>query len=143
MKAVFVKQLGCLRPVDEQGEEMLSKIKMNGQVTVEVKKARNPNHHRKMFALLNTVYENTDERFPSVDALLTVVKIMVGHCDTVIDKNGNPFYCPKSINFASMDQTAFNEFYDKSLDAICKRIMPGTTREELEGEVQIKTGRAA
>lgn len=143
MKAVFIKQLGTLRPVDVHGAGILSKIKNGAQVMVEVKQSRNTAHHRKMFALLNTVYDNTDERFPSVEAVLTVVKIMVGHRDTVIDKNGNPFYCPKSINFASMGQLEFNEFYDKSLDAICQRIMPGTTRDELENEVLIKTGRAA
>ena len=142
MKAVFIKQLGTLRPVDREGEEALAKIKNGQQVMVEVKQPRNPDHHRKFFALLNTVYENT-EKFPSVDALLSVVKLMVGHCDTIISGKGEAFHHPKSINFASMGQTEFNEFYDKSLDAICERIMPGTTREELENEVLIKTGRCA
>ena len=40
-----------------------------------------------------------------------------------------------SINFASMDQAAFEDFYSRSIDVILLRFMPGTNRESLETEI--------
>ena len=50
-------------------------------------------------------------------------------------KDGNAAYVPKSISFASMDQTAFEIFYNATLDYICAKIIPGMVPEELQAEV--------
>lgn len=103
---------------------------------VEARRARNPKFHRKLFALLNLVVQNTD-RYPSVDVLLFGLKIAVGHCDILIGTDGtSKFFMPKSISFESMDQIAFDAFYDRAIDVICRCILPGTDSDALRAEVE-------
>ncbi len=134
---VMKKNLGALYPTDEQGQAALAKIRHGELIMVDWRKARNPAHHRKFFSLLKVVMDNT-ESFPSTDALLTVIKIMVGHVDVVVSKKGETFYHPKSINFASMAQAEFEKFYTAALDAICTRVIPGADRHDFESEVAMR-----
>jgi hypothetical protein len=89
-----------------------------------------------MFALLNLCVERL-EAFPTVKLALTAVKIGTGHFDTFIDKEtGKTFYTPRSISFASMDQTAFNKFFDDAIQLIATRwAPPGTTPESIRREI--------
>ena len=50
-------------------------------------------------------------------------------------KDGNVAYIPKSIAFASMDQTAFNDFWDKAVTFIVTKVIPGMNRDALETEI--------
>ena len=112
---------------------MLKGIKQGETVSVEVRQPRNVYHHRKFFALLNLVFEN-QEKYETVEQLLTIFKIGTGHYETMVMKNGLA-YIPKSISFAKMDQGEFEEFWDKCIKLITTRILPGVTKESLEREI--------
>ncbi|KKN77932.1 hypothetical protein LCGC14_0354970 [marine sediment metagenome] len=133
-KAVFQKTLGGLRPTDDDGEAIMAGIKIGALVMVEVIKARNLQHHRLFMALVQKVFEN-QERYEIKEHMLTALKVALGHCDTIIAKDGNPAYIPKSISFAKMDQTAFNAFYNRAVDIVIRHWLPGVTSEELKNEV--------
>ena len=90
-------------------------------------------HHRKFFALLNVVFEN-QEKYESVEQLLTIFKIGTGHYETMVMKDGVA-YIPKSIAFQKMDQDEFSVFWDKCIKLIVTRILPGITKEDLEREI--------
>jgi hypothetical protein len=45
--------------------------------------------------------------------------------------NGKIVYVPKSINFASMDQTEFEKFYSRCIDTAIKYFAIGETPEQV------------
>lgn len=140
-KFLAVKKLSALRPLDEAGETALGSFGDGEVVTVEVKRARNPKHHRMFWALMTIVWNNMDhERYPTVENLVAAVKISTGHRETVQLPNGTEVYIPKSISFAKMDQTEFSSFYDRVCDLLAKHFLPGVTSAELKAEVSIMIG---
>lgn len=134
MKIFLQKYQGALRPVDEMGEELLHKFADRTLVSCEIRQPRNLQHHRKFFALLNLVYEN-QERYPSVEQLLSAMKVALGHCDMLTLKDGKQVYIPKSIAFHKMDQLEFDKFWDRVVKLVCEKILPGMQREDLEREI--------
>jgi hypothetical protein len=50
-------------------------------------------------------------------------KLKSGHFDTVVSHKGEAVYIPKSINFASMGEDKFKEFFSKAID-ICLEFTP-------------------
>ena len=131
---VLERSLTGLSPVDEQGRAILARYKQGELIRVKTSRVRNSQHHRLFFALLNLVYEN-QSRYTSMEHMLTALKVALGHCDTVILKDGSPPYIPKSISFASMDQDEFNDFYDRTVKLVCMEILPGVKDEILRREV--------
>lgn len=132
---LFRKRLGSLVPGDTLAEDLMRKISQGEWVRIEVKRPRNIGYHRKLFALLNLVFEN-QSRFASVDELLDAVKVYIGHCETMVLKDGTTVKRPKSISFASMDQTGFEKFYDQVIDVVAKEIIPGIEKLALKQEVE-------
>ena len=52
--------------------------------------------------------------------VLIELKVRLGHVQSVlIRETGEIVKVPKSISFASMDQTAFDEFYERALNELC------------------------
>lgn len=131
----FRKELGRLVPADEAASAALAKIKLGADVQVEIKRPRNIKHHRKFFALMQLVYQN-QEHYASLEHLVAALKTAVGHCDLVPGKTGVLVALPKSIAFHSMDQSAFDEFYDKCIDIIAKHFLPGVDSDQLRSEVE-------
>jgi hypothetical protein len=133
--AFFHRDLGAFRPASPEAEAMLQKIKLGDVVRIKVERPRNIQHHKKFFALVGLVFRNQDH-YQSQEHLLTALKVALGHCDTVICKDGNPAYIPLSISFAKMDQTEFDAFYTRTLDLIAKHFLPGIDKEDLRNEVE-------
>lgn len=128
------KHHGALRPENAAAVAAVEKIANGATVKVSISQPRNMKHHRLFWALMRLVWEN-QEHYENVDHMVVALKVALGHCDTVITKDGGTAYIPKSISFAKMDQTAFNEFWDRCLHLICKYFLPGADREELTREV--------
>lgn len=131
----------ALVPIDQDGQEAFAKLGRTraGHLRVEVKQPRNPDHHRLFFKMLAIVQENLPdylaEVYPTVEALLTAVKIGTGYCDPFIDDRGNVVYVPRSISYEAMDQTAFRPFYNAAVDLILRRWLPGLNRRDLDEQV--------
>ena len=136
MKATFCRELNALRPVGEEAEAGLSKIPAGDVVMVEIKRPRNMGHHRKWHALLDLVFDN-QERYPNKEALSAAIKCGVGHCDVYPMANGEGMVMvPKSTAFTAMEQGDFEAFYDRAVNLIISKIIPGLTRESLLDEVE-------
>ena len=89
-----------------------AKLRVGNQYKVDARKARNPDHHRKGFALINVIFEN-QERYTTLEDMLVELKLKTGWYTEHIRTDGELIYVPKSISFADMDQTQFEEFYDR------------------------------
>ncbi len=111
-------------------------------ITVEMKRPRNPNHHRLYWALVTLVWQN-QERYPTPEDLHAALKISAGLRTQVTLPDGTIGFIPGSIAFHKMDQTQFSAFYNRICDLIAKYFLPGVTSEELKAEVQQMTGIAA
>jgi len=120
MSELWMKRgLRGLEAADDAGVEILRRLKQGEWLRVEVTKPRNVRHHRKFFALLNLVWSASGQ-WASVDDLLIELKVRLGLTkDVVIHKTGEVVKVPNSISFASMDQTTFDDFYERALRELC------------------------
>ena len=128
------KDLGCLKPGSEQAASALNKIKLGDLVLVEMKRPRNLHHHRKFWALAHEV-ANNQEHYPDAEAVVAAIKVATGHCTWVQTPKGM-VGIPKSIAFHKMDQTQFEEFYDKAVGFICETIIPGLDSNALRQRIE-------
>lgn len=145
MKIVCRKIMGALEPVDEVGRDALKKVKTGDLVTVEFKRARNIDHHRKYWALVSIIWDNQphirDEagndtlRYPTTEDLHAAIKIAAGYRTRVELPDGTLGFIPGSIAFHKMDQTEFDEFYDRVCDLVAKYFLPGVEKDALKAEV--------
>lgn len=140
---VFVKKNGALVPGDGDAALAFSKMKEGHGYLVNVARRRNVQHHRKLFALLSMVQDNTD-KWGSVETLLEDLKISTGLVEIRINAlTGLPYVVPKSIGFASMSQDEFEEWFLRAVDLICKQVLE-MEREYLLDEINsILAGRRA
>ena len=99
---------------------------------IEATKPRNGPHHRKLFALLKLVSENS-ETYDTTEKALVAVKLVSGYSEPLLDPiTGKFVQLPKSISYESMDQDAFNSFYSAAIDGILAHILPHLDRNKFD-----------
>src|SRR3990167_8862216 len=133
-RLLMAKKLKALYPIDEAGELAVRRMGQGDIVAVEVKRPRNVAFHRKFFAMLQLVLEN-QSHYKSIDDILDVCKLRIGHVRTVETKQGQVMI-PASISFAAMDDAAFADFYDRACHWVLTEVIPGLKRADLDGEVE-------
>ncbi len=132
---VYCKREGNhLGAVDAISAEAIAGIKAHETVTVSIRRSRNGKHHRKLFALLKIVFDN-QTAFATTEQLLDALKLATGLFDIGKTVDGIPFTSPRSISFASMCQSEFEQWYDKAVEVILTKILPGVNRADLEAQV--------
>ena len=131
---IAVKKLKALYPVDEAGEAILRTLAQGELVTLELKRPRNLQFHQKFFAMLSIILANQDY-YKSIDDLLDVCKLAVGHCRTIRTKQGD-VKIPMSISFAALDDSSFADFYDRVIVWVCTEVIPGLKRGDLDEAVE-------
>lgn len=126
-----------LRPYDAEALKVMQKWKIGDVVAATVKRPRSVQHHRKLFAMLQLVWEGTavQDTYPRVENLLDALKLAMGHCEPVSLPDGTTAMKIKSIAFESMGQDEFNAFYDQAVDIVVERLVPHLNREDLERQV--------
>lgn len=132
----FVRTEQGLMPSNHDAEEEYKKLKMDEQVHVVIKKPRNLSHHRKWWALISLIHEN-QTRYETKEQLVAALKFYLGHVDTFLLRDGSTTgFLPKSISFAKMSQEEFGQFYDRTLDFVCEKVVPGLDKEATRSEVE-------
>jgi hypothetical protein len=125
---------GVLVACDVTGQEAIGSFGWDEVLTCRITRPRNVKHHRLFFGLLGLVFKSQNY-YATSEHMLDDIKIAVGHYEVVPSKFGGTRRRPKSINFNSMDQTAFNEFYEKAMHFILTEILPRMDRADLEQRV--------
>jgi len=120
MKLALIKRDNNLIPYYNSDIEAFKKLHNNVVYMAEVKKPRHLEHHKKLFAIANCTLVNLPETSPLknlIDAygLIKAIQKEVGLVEWEYKLNGNAEQKAKSIDFASMDQIEFTEFYDKAI----------------------------
>jgi hypothetical protein len=130
---ILRKELGCFRPVCDEGEGILRRMTLGQQVMVKFSFPRNTGHHRKFFALMQLIFNN-QSHFATMDHLLAAFKFACGHTEKIRTTRGI-IEVPKSISFAKMDQAEFEAFYNRAVDFVTEEVIPGLNKDDLANEV--------
>jgi len=128
MEMLVIKEGMRLNIVDTFAEDF-AKLP-NGVYRILLRRDRNPQLHRKFFAILKgwAEYRGLD-----LSQALLVLKILLGVVQTV-EYMGKKIVIPKSISFESMDEVEFTEFYNKAILFLATDM--GLTKEELEMNIE-------
>ena len=94
------------------------KYPLGARVRVKITNPRSRPHHRKYWAILAGWVKATDAAY-SADTLHTAIKLKLGYTDQ-IKMAGVVKEVPKSIDFNSMDQAEFNEFYERAMELLAR-----------------------
>ncbi len=142
----FVKTVAGFFPVDHQSKQICEGFKSGDIVRGSFRKVRNPQFHRKFFALLNLAFEywepgeiNSKYGKPekNFDRFREDLIILAGHFNIVIRLDGTAKPEAKSISFANMEQAEFEQLYNSVLNVILKKInvLQNMTAEAIDGIV--------
>ncbi|MBL4751995.1 MAG: DUF1367 family protein [Flavobacteriales bacterium] len=121
---LFRRTLEGFSPADTEAGDWHHKTKLGALVELKGNRPRNPQHHRKFFALMNIVVDNSDDydtveqfRFVLMATLQRGKWIEVPHATRAM-------FIPESISFKSMKQEDFDTLYNAAINAILKYFIP-------------------
>jgi hypothetical protein len=130
----FVKRRGALWPADFAAEEFMERVGEGKEIMVTPRKARNPKHHRLLFAMLRKIVDNSDQ-WASESELLDNLKLATGLAEIRVNLlTGKPYAVPASISFAAMDQVKFAAWFDQAVSILAMRVLkiaPSALRDEI------------
>ena len=132
MKLTFIKTQTGLIPDCDETREILNKVKNGDGIILDYKPKRNIKFHRRLFALLNLIFQNQNH-YKSIDNILEMCKFKAGYFETIITHKGEKHYKAKSISFDEMDNASFEEFYKKCIDVALE--LTGISQEDLEQQI--------
>jgi hypothetical protein len=138
-KHIFIRQVNSLTPADECAREALTGIPIGSQVSVEVSRPRNIQHHRKYWALCSAIAKSIGAQPENVS---DVLKLRSGHF-VVVQTLKERIQLPRSIAFHKMDQAAFNKFFEECAQVICSEFLPHLKPSDLTGQIEQMLGIAA
>lgn len=120
----FIKTPAGFIPKSTAAREFHAKTKLGQTVELKGRRPRNPAHHRKLFALLGLLVDNT-EIFASTDDALIALKAALGHGRWVkIEGTTRELFYPDSIAFDAMSQDEFADFYEAAVSAVRRWWLP-------------------
>lgn len=131
----YTKTAAGFIPKSNAARDFHARTKLGQTVELKGRRPRNPAHHRKLFALLNILVDNTDHFANTEDALLAVKAATgLGRWMKVEGATRELFY-PDSIAFDAMPQAEFAEFYEKAVAAVIRWWLP-VSNEEIREAVE-------
>lgn len=135
---------GVLAPCDPQAAEYIAGLKLGAPVRAEVKRTRNYQFHKKLFALLNLAFEHWEPTEATYKGQIVQknfnqfrndVTVLAGFGETTITLKGEVRVVAKSLSFASMSQDEFDKLYSAVVDVILQRILTNYTRDDLDAVI--------
>lgn len=130
-----------LVPMYDSDLDEKHRLRNGTTVLCHISRPRNYEFHKKFFALIRLTYDNLPERLVqmmsvySESDMLDCLKLDLGLFSTVYH-GGRQIVKLGSISFAAMDNTEFEQFYNRSVDIILHTYLRGTDRQALLDEVE-------
>jgi len=120
---------GMLAPSLPQDAEKLERWATGEILRAKVSKPINAAFHRKLFALVNVIFEG-QERYTEFEHLRDALTIAAGYCDTIILPDGRVTYKPHSWAYAKTGQIEKEQIYSKLIDLGLRDFLPDTWTED-------------
>lgn len=128
-----------IAPTDSNG---LDVYPANKPLKVKITQPRSLQQHRLYWSMLDLVAENLDQNITGED-LHEWMKLKLGLCNPVRQRNGDTVMVTQSIAFDKMSQSEFRQFFDKAKLLLITQIIPGLDSEALEREARMMLGEFA
>lgn len=123
---------GALAPADEPTAEYIRKLRMGVPLHGEFTRMRNPQFHRKAFALFKLAFEAWDA--PALeyrgepvakdfDRFRRDLTILAGHYEAVTNLRGEVRLEAKSLKFARMSEDEFETVYRGVLNTVWEKLL--------------------
>lgn len=133
MKKILLKRtIHGLHPDNELATDKLRTIAIGDVVQCQITKPRSLPWHRRYFALVGIIADNTTYTAEEVHILL---KLRCGCCKLIKERNGKEFWVPDSIAFDRMDGTDWAVYWKRVEDYVCQELIPGIDKEGLRNEI--------
>lgn len=135
-----VTDIGLIPMYDSDLDEK-HRLRIGDNVLCTIKRPRNYEFHKKYWALLRLTVANLPHLIQqqmqifTEEDLLDCLKIDLG-LFTIRWHGGRQIVKTGSISFAKMDNTEFEKFFSRSVDAILRIYLRGTDRQALIEEVE-------
>lgn len=124
----FIVRGKHLAPADIHAEAWLDACRQGQEVAVRLWKPRNMGQHRKLFAVLHKVVENSDV-WQDEEALRQAVCIACGHVESRQQADGSFAKVAASMSVASMPGEAFTRFFNRAIYVLTQ--ISGMSEEDL------------
>jgi hypothetical protein len=142
-KILLKRTLNGWAEADDDSRDAARKFRVGETYKASIVRPRDMRSHRRYWGLVTLILENTDQ-FASKEIIHNYLKIRAGHCTTIVSKTtGEVFLVPNSIDFDTLDETAFQDVWRRVVDVVCQEILPGVTENEINYEIQKCCGLAA
>ena len=137
MKFLVINTPHGLVPYGDEDYEEKKKLKDGTTYSVEIKVARNLDFHRKYFAMISYAWDFLNETetatFRTKENFRKYLEISAGHCEVIYHPRLQEFVeIPKSISFGSMDNTEFDNLYQRVKDVVFSLIGGRVSEDEFE-----------
>lgn len=140
-RAIFRKQFASLVPDNDVARDFLKTMKHGDVCFVDASRPRSLAHHRKYWAMINLVFDN-QEHYTSAYEVHTAIKFGIGHTKKIKTPRGM-FEIPLDTDFGAMDQVQFLDYWNRAVDYVAQKIIPGINKASFEAEVMELLGEAA
>lgn len=140
MKIEFIKQPGgLLIPATDSEAERMKRFQNGGQYTVEIKQARNPGFHRKMFAFLGFCFEHWSaenaglefaDEATQFDTFRRNLTVLAGFREVSYTIDGRMRVEAKSLAHGKMEDDEFERCYHAMINAAIEHVFKGCDREQ-------------
>lgn len=137
LKLLMTKKGNAFVAEDQFSIESMQKLKNDIQVRIVATVPRSLKQHRLLFGILSLVKDSQPEPrlFLTTDDVLTAIKEGLGYTERWVHLDGSVTFKPKSIDFATMDQADFNEFFESAVNLVITRILPNVKKKSFMREL--------
>ena len=125
-----------LVPASPEDSEALGHMKLGERVRAKITRPRNPQFHRKFFALMKVGYDAFDP--PEIigqknfDQFRKDVIIRAGYYEQWVRLDGSIQTVAKSISFGKMSQEDFEKLYSACIDVLLQSVLSQYTQEDID-----------
>jgi len=136
MKLFLLNTEQGLKPMYDEDYEEKRKLKKGVVYRAEVKLARNIDHHRKYFSLINTAWAyQTEKRMSffnnSSESFRKTIEVAAGHFEQIYSIERKEWVqIPKSIAFDKMSQDEFETLYERVKDVLFSVFLTHISEDE-------------
>ncbi|MCQ9124339.1 DUF1367 family protein [Rodentibacter heylii] len=131
---------GVFSPANETEAEALQKFRNGEQYEIEIKQARNPQFHRKVFAFFNfcfehwaadkTAWQYFDER-KQFDTFRKNLTVLAGYKEVTYTLDGSLRVEAQSLSYGNMEQGEFEQCYSALINVALKHVFGNTIDENV------------
>lgn len=142
---------GNVMPEDQETKDAVGKMAVGDMLQGKFTKMRNPQFHRKFFALLNHAFQHWEPRAYREDVAVggdvtaplkefeqfrEDITIMAGYYTSSFRVDGTAKLRAKSISFGKMDEAEFEKLYSSVINVILEHVLTNYDKDDIDRVVE-------